>query len=383
MSKLFYRDLQIGILGGGQLGRMLLQAAIDYNLHIHVLDPDSAAPCHLLAHHFTVGSLTDFDSVYRFGKNLDLITIEIENVNTDALAALEQEGKIIYPKVEVIRLIQNKIHQKEWMKKNDIPTSDFITIEHKAEISHFSHKLPFVQKLATGGYDGRGVQIIRTENEFENAFDAPSLLEDLVKIQKELAVIVARNEKGEISVFPSVEMVFHPTANLVEYLLCPAEIPQHIENEAKRIAIEVVEKMKYVGLLAVEMFWDENDKVLVNELAPRPHNSGHHSIRSCQTSQYEQHLRAILNLPLGSTEVLIPAAMLNLLGEDGFSGAVKYEGIEEGLGITGVYPHFYGKTTTKPFRKMGHVTILEADKAKMHEKIKAVQTKLRVISNEK
>jgi 5-(carboxyamino)imidazole ribonucleotide synthase len=265
-------------------------------------------------------------------------------------------------------------------EKNDIPTSDFVTIENKAEIHQFANKLPFVQKLATGGYDGRGVQIIRTENEFENAFDAPSLLEDLVKIQKELAVIVARNEKGEISVFPAVEMVFHPTANLVEYLLCPAEIPQHIENEAERIAIEVVEKMEYVGLLAVEMFWDENDKVLVNELAPRPHNSGHQTIRACQTSQYEQHLRAILNLPLGSTEVLVPAAMLNLLGEDGFSGPVKYEGIEEILEIPGVYPHFYGKTITKPFRKMGHVTILEADKAKMHEKIKAVQTKLRVIS---
>lgn len=382
MNKLFYRDLHIGILGGGQLGRMLLQAAIDYNLHIHVLDPDSAAPCSPLAHNFTVGSLTDFDSVYRFGEDLDLITIEIENVNTDALEALAKEGKTIYPSVEVIRLIQNKIHQKEWMKKNDIPTSDFVTIENKAEINHFKNKLPFVQKLATGGYDGRGVQIIRNESELEMAFDAPSLLEDLVKIQKELAVIVARNESGEISVFPSVEMVFHPTANLVEYLLCPAEIPQHIENDAKNLAIQVVKKMNFVGLLAVEMFWDENGNVLVNELAPRPHNSGHHTIRSCQTSQYEQHLRAILNLPLGSTEIFMPAAMLNLLGADGFSGPVKYQGIEEILKIEGVFPHFYGKKITKPFRKMGHVTILEKDKEKMHEKIRIVQNSLSVISEE-
>ncbi|MFN0204117.1 MAG: 5-(carboxyamino)imidazole ribonucleotide synthase [Bacteroidia bacterium] len=378
--KYFYRNLNVGILGGGQLGRMLLQAAIDFNLNIHVLDPDSQAPCRHLANDFVVGSLTDFDTVYQFGEDLDVITIEIENVNTEALEALEKEGKKVYPAVNVIRMIQNKCEQKKWLKENDLPTADFILVNNRKEIEAQAHRLPFVNKLASGGYDGRGVQVVKSATDFEKTFDAVGLIEDLVPIQKELAVIVARNPSGEMQTFPSVEMAFHPTANLVEFLFSPAEIPAEVEAEAREIAQKIVEKMEYVGLLAVELFWDTNGKLWVNELAPRPHNSGHHTIRCCETSQYEQHLRAILDLPLGNTDLLTPAAMLNLLGEEGHSGEVIYQGVEEALAFGGVYPHFYGKKITKPFRKMGHVTILAREKTALVNKVRKVQKTLKVVS---
>lgn len=380
--KYFYRDLNVGILGGGQLGRMLLQAAIDFNLHISVLDPDSHAPCLHLANDFTVGSLTDYDTVYRFGEDLDIITIEIENVNTAALAALEAEGKKVYPRTDIIKMIQNKCEQKKWLKDNDIPTSDFVVVNSRAEIEKYANRLPFVNKLASGGYDGRGVQVVKTSDDFNKTFDTYGLIENLVDIDKELAVIVARNPSGEIKTFPLVEMAFHPTANLVEFLFSPAEIPLHIEQEAQNIAKKIVEKMEYVGLLAVELFWDKAGKIWVNELAPRPHNSGHHTIRCCETSQYEQHLRAILDLPLGNTDLLTPAAMLNLLGAEGYSGNVVYKGVEEALALGGVYPHFYGKKLTKPFRKMGHVTILAREKEALVHKVRKVQQLLQVISDE-
>lgn len=380
-NKLFYRDLQIGILGGGQLGRMILQAAIDFNLQIHILDPDSAAPCSALTRNFSVGSLTDYETVYRFGEDLDVITIEIENVNVQALEDLALEGKKVYPQPHIIRMIQDKRRQKQWLAANGIPTSDFVLTENRGEVANFVARFPMVHKLGSGGYDGKGVEILRSENDLEKAFDLPSVLEDAVDIHKELAVLVARNEEGDISVFSVVEMVFHPTANLVEYLFSPADIPENIEKEAITIAERIVDKLNYVGLLAVEMFWDKAGKIWVNELAPRPHNSGHHTIRSCSSSQYEQHLRAILNLPLGSTKLLHPAAMLNLLGEDGFSGKVLYDGIEKALEIEGVYPHFYGKSNTKPFRKMGHVTILEDDRELLIAKVKKVQEILKVKSD--
>lgn len=380
MQKLFYRDLKIGVLGGGQLGRMMLQAAIDYNLYIEILDSDSRCPCSMLTRNFHLGYLTDYETVYRFGEDLDIITIEIENVNVNALEDLQKAGKTIYPQPHILRMIQDKRLQKQWMQDNEIPTSDFILTETKGDLKDHIHRLPAVHKLGSGGYDGRGVQILKEEGDIEKGFDAPSVLETLVPIEKELAVIVARNPQGETSVFPLVEMVFHPTANLVEYLMSPAEVPSHIETEAQDIAINIVNKLGYVGLMAVELFWDKAGKLWVNELAPRPHNSGHHTIRSCATSQYEQHLRAILGLPLGATNLLQPAAMLNLLGEEGNNGKVFYEGVEEALRIEGVYPHFYGKTHTKPFRKMGHVTILDENKTHLIEKVRKVQQILKVIS---
>lgn len=381
MQKLFYRDLKIGVLGGGQLGRMLLQAAIDYNLYIEILDSDSRCPCSMLTRNFHLGYLTDYETVYRFGEDLDMITIEIENVNVAALEALEKEGKMVYPQPHILRMIQDKRLQKQWLKDHNIPTSDFVLTEKKEDLISLTHRLPAVHKLGSGGYDGRGVQIIHNETDISKGFDAPSVLEDLVPIQKELAVIVARNPQGETSVFPLVEMVFHPTANLVEYLMSPAEVPFQIEVEAEAIAREIVNKLEYVGLMAVELFWDKAGKLWVNELAPRPHNSGHHTIRSCATSQYEQHLRAILGLPLGAPTLLHPAAMLNLLGEPEHSGKVFYQGVEAALKIEGVYPHFYGKTHTKPFRKMGHVTILDENKIHLIEKVRKVQDLLKVVTN--
>lgn len=379
-QKYFYRDLKIGILGGGQLGRMLLQAAIDLNLNIHILDPDSHAPCSALTRNFQVGSLTDYDTVYRFGEDLDLITIEIENVNVDALEALEKEGKTICPKPAVIRMIQDKCTQKQWFSQHKIPSAPYTITHTREEVVKQVNRFPLVQKLGKGGYDGRGVHILRTIGDLAKAFDEPSVLEECVEIEKEIAVLAARNAKGEVSVFPTVEMVFHPTANLVEYLFSPSDISQETEKEVVKIATDIVNKLDYTGLIAVEMFLDKNGRILVNELAPRPHNSGHHTIRSTATSQYEQHLRAILNLPLGSTQLLHPAAMLNLLGAEGYSGSVIYEGVEKALAIEGVFPHFYGKSITKPFRKMGHVTILEDNKQKLIEKVKSVQNILKVIS---
>lgn len=381
MQKLFYRDLKIGVLGGGQLGRMMLQAAIDYNLYIEILDSDSRCPCSMLTRNFHLGYLTDFETVYRFGEDLDMITIEIENVNVAALEALEKEGKTVYPQPHILRMIQDKRLQKQWFINNNIPTSSFVLTEKKEDLIALTHLLPAVHKLGTGGYDGRGVQVLRNEADISKGFDAPAVLEGLVDIQKELAVIVARNPQGETSVFPLVEMVFHPTANLVEYLMSPAEVPAAVAVEAEAIAVDIVNKLGYVGLMAVELFWGKEGKIWVNELAPRPHNSGHHTIRSCATSQYEQHLRAILGLPLGAPTLLHPAAMLNLLGEPGHSGKVFYQGVEEALAIEGVYPHFYGKTHTKPFRKMGHVTILDENKTHLIEKVRKVQEILKVVSN--
>ncbi len=379
-NKYFYRDLQIGILGGGQLGRMLLQAAIDFNLNIHILDPDSQAPCSALTKNFQVGSLTDFDTVYRFGEDLDIITIEIENVNVDALEKLESEGKKIYPAPATIRMIQDKCTQKQWFTQHKIPTAPYRITQNRNEVVREVNRFPLVQKLGKGGYDGKGVHILKSIGDLAYAFDAPSVLETCVEIQKEIAVIVARNLSGEIAVFPTIEMVFHPTENLVEYLFSPSELSEEEEKRVVSIATEIVKKLGYIGIMAVEMFLDKKGEILVNELAPRPHNSGHHTIRSNATSQYEQHLRAILNLPLGSTHPLHASAMLNLLGEPKYQGAVIYQGVEDALKIEGVYPHFYGKTHTKPFRKMGHVTILEKDKDTLIQKVKAVKETLRVIA---
>ena len=348
------KEFKIGVLGGGQLGRMLIQEAINLNLHIHIMDPDQNAPCASIAQTFTCAALTDFDAVIEFGKNKNLITVEIENVNIEALEALEKNGVQVYPQPHVLKTIKDKGTQKQFYKTNGIPTSPFELIQSANELTKASIKFPVVQKLRTGGYDGRGVQILK---DGQSSFDAPSIIENLIDFEKEISIIVARNDKGQVSTFPSVECEFNPEAHLVEFLFSPAEISHEIEKKAKEIASDVIEKLDMVGILAVEMFLTKSGDLLVNEIAPRPHNSGHHTIECCETSQFAQHLRAILGLPLGSTALIQPGAMINLLGEKGHTGTAIYEGLSELLNHTHVFPHLYGKEQTKPLRKMGHITI--------------------------
>jgi 5-(carboxyamino)imidazole ribonucleotide synthase len=378
VAKTFNQDFKLGILGGGQLGRMLIQSGIDFNFNFAILDPDQEAPCKSLAE-FYHGKLTDFDTVMKFGERCDIITIEIENVNTQALKELVKKGKKVFPQPEVIELIQDKRVQKSFYQDNNIPTANFILTESKADVLRLA-KLPVVNKLGKEGYDGRGVQMLRVKEDLQNAFDRPGLLEDLIDFEKEISVIVARNEKGEVETFPAVEMVFHPEQNLVEYLFAPAQISKTISQQADSIARSVIEKLEMVGLLAVEMFVTKTGEVLVNEIAPRPHNSGHQTIEANVTSQYEQHLRAITGLPLGKTDLLLPSAMVNLLGEPGFSGPARYQGFEELMNVKGVHVHLYGKTQTKPFRKMGHVTIVDPDMDSLKQKANFVKHTLKVIA---
>jgi 5-(carboxyamino)imidazole ribonucleotide synthase len=375
----FHQNFKLGILGGGQLGRMLIQSGIDFNIPFAVLDPDAHAPCSTLAE-FHTGKLTDFETVMRFGAACDVITIEIENVNTAALKELVRQGKKVYPQPGVIELIQDKRIQKAFYKDRHIPTAEFILTENAEEVKTNKHFIPAVNKLGREGYDGRGVQILRTEDDLRKAFDAPGLLEKLIDFEKEIAVIVARNEQGEIKSFPVVEMVFHPVQNLVEYLFAPAQLSHNVRQKAEEIAATIIRELNMVGLLAVEMFVTKTGEVLVNEIAPRPHNSGHQTIEGNVTSQYEQHLRAILNLPLGDTRLTTPSAMVNLLGEAGHTGTARYEGLEVVMGMSGVHIHLYGKQITKPFRKMGHVTILDHDLENLKKKVAFVKSTLKVIT---
>ncbi|HEY1024378.1 MAG TPA: 5-(carboxyamino)imidazole ribonucleotide synthase [Sphingobacteriaceae bacterium] len=376
--KAFYGDLRLGILGGGQLGRMLIQEAINYNVTTHVLDPDPDAPCKNLCDRFETGSLTDFETVYNFGKKADLITIEIEKVNVDALQKLEDEGVAVYPQPRVIRLIQDKGLQKQFFKQNDIPSAPFQLIGTKDDLTKCGVAFPFIQKLRKDGYDGRGVCKITSEADFEKAFSAPSLVEEWIDFEKEISVIVARNDNGQIKAFPCVEMEFNPEANLVEFLISPSTLDQHILLKAEQLAVRVADCLKITGLLAVEMFLTKSGDILVNEVAPRPHNSGHQSIEGNKASQFEQHLRAIFNLPLANTSALGNAVMINVLGEPGFEGLADYEGLNEILKLDGVYVHLYGKKFTKPFRKMGHVTVVDEDREKAIEKARFVQQTLKV-----
>ena len=358
MQSIWYGDqFKLGVIGGGQLGRMLIQETINYNIHVFTLDPDANAPCKSIAHGFTVGSLTDFDTVYNFGQQLDVITVEIENVSIEALEKLEKEGKKVFPQPAVLKIIQDKGLQKQFYQEHGIPTLPFYLINDRSEIKKFEEEFPFMQKMRKGGYDGKGVTALRSMNDIETAFDVPSVLEKFVDFQKELAVIVARNEKGETAVYPTVECEFSTEANLVEFLFAPADITPEIEAKAKELAIQIIEQLGMVGILAVEFFLSKQGELYVNEIAPRPHNSGHHTIECNRTSQFEQHLRSVLNLPLGATDLIQPGVMINLLGEKGFEGQAIYQGLEEAMQISGVHPHIYGKETTKPFRKMGHVTI--------------------------
>ena len=358
---------------------MLVQSGIDFNISFAVLDPDAQAPCSTLTE-FSHGKLTDFDTVLKFGSTCDIITIEIENVNTSALKELVKRGKKVYPQPEIIELIQDKRQQKIFYQQNNIPTAEFLLVENAADVKKHESFLPAVNKLGREGYDGRGVQIMRTNEDLSKAFDAPGLLEKLIPFETEIAVIVARNERDEVKSFPPVEMIFHPVQNLVEYLFAPADLSSEILREADTIAKTIVQKLNLVGILAVEMFVTREGKVLVNEMAPRPHNSGHQTIEANGTSQYEQHLRSILNMPLGDTSLILPSAMVNLLGEPGFEGKAQYEGMEEVLKLSGVHIHLYGKRITKPFRKMGHVTIVDADLERLKKKAEFVKQTLKVIA---
>lgn len=376
----FYQDFKLGVLGGGQLGRMLIRSCVNFNVHTNVIDPDPNAPCSGIANEFVNGSLTDFDAVYNFGKSVDLLTIEIENVNIEALEKLESEGVKVYPQPAAIKIIQDKRIQKQFYVDNDIPTADFVLTDDAVAVKQNSDFLPAFQKVGKGGYDGGGVQRLSSAEDLTKAFDAPSLLEKAVDFEKEIAVIVSRNSKGDVVAYPAVEMVFHPEYNLVDYLLSPARLNDDIEETAAEIAKKVIDKLDMVGILAVEMFVTKDGEILVNEVAPRPHNSGHQTINASYTSQYEQHLRAILNLPLGSTFTKKPSAMVNLLGEEGYTGMADYEGLDEALAIDGVNLMLYGKKITKPHRKMGHITIIGDDYRSLEEKVEKVKELIKVKS---
>ncbi|MFT4739500.1 MAG: 5-(carboxyamino)imidazole ribonucleotide synthase [Marivirga sp.] len=378
MSQLFNTQKKIGVLGAGQLGRMLHQSAINLNIDLYMMDSSSDAPCASLIHNYTIGDLEDFDDVYKFGKQCEILTIEIEKVNIEALKLLQSEGVKVFPQPEVIEIIQDKRTQKQFYLDHHIPTAAFVLTERKEDIMNHLDMLPAVHKIGKGGYDGRGVQMVKEATDIEKAFNAPSLLEKMIPFEKEIAVIVARNESGETSAFPPVEMVFHPEHNLVEYLLSPAIVSKEQMVRAENLAMEVIEKLEMVGILAVEMFLLGNGELLVNEVAPRPHNSGHQSIEGNFTSQYDQHLRTILNLPLGDTRIKITSAMVNILGEEGFNGEAEYEGLSDVLAISGTHVHLYGKKVTKPFRKMGHVTITDPNLESLRKKIGQVKALLKV-----
>ena len=359
----FSSDFKLGILGGGQLGKMMLFDTRKFDIQTYVLDPSDEAPCKIACNKFFQGNLMDFQTVYNFGKQVDVLTFEIELVNLEALEKLESEGIKVFPSPKTLRLIQNKGVQKDFYSQNNIPTAAYQRFENldalKKEILNL--KLPFVWKCTEFGYDGTGVKIIRTLSDLDNLPNVECISEEMIPFKNELAVIVCRNPSGEIKTYPVVEMEFHPEANQVEYVICPARIDDKVAEKARAIALNVSEKFNHVGLLAVEMFQTENDEIIVNEVAPRPHNSGHHTIEASYTSQFENHLRAILNLPLGNTDSKVAGIMVNLVGEEGFSGDVIYENIETILGWNGVTPHIYGKKQTHPCRKMGHVTIVNSD----------------------
>ena len=380
----FSSDFKLGILGGGQLGRMLLAETQKFDIHTSILENNKNAPCAEICNEFVVGDLLDFNAVYQFGKKVDILTIEIENVNLDALDKLEDEGVTIYPKPKDLRIIQSKARQKHFYVDNNISTAPFSHYTYLEELIHSyennSIAFPFVWKAARFGYDGNGVKIVRNLDDLASLPNVECITEELIPFKNELAVIVARNKDGETKTYPVVEMEFHPEANQVEYVLCPARIDSKVAEKAREVALKVVNELDFVGLLAVEMFQTIDDKILVNEVAPRPHNSGHYSIEASYTNQFEQHLRSILNLPLGNTESKVAGIMVNLVGEEGFSGAVVYQNIAEILKINGVTPHIYGKKETRPFRKMGHVTIVNSDINKARKIAQKVKETIRVIS---
>ena len=355
----------IGILGGGQLGKMLLNTTRQWDLQTKVMDPSTEAPARIACNHFVQGDLMDYQTVVDFGKEVDVLTIEIENVNADALATLEQQGVKVYPQAAVLKVIQNKCHQKQFYQKNKIPTAPFQLFNSKEELKDAVGRglisFPFVWKSESMGYDGYGVQIVRSNQNLEEIKEGACMAEELVAIEKELGIIVCRSPKGETRCYPCVEMEFHPEANQVEYVLSPARISKEVAKKAEEIALAVSKAFQHVGLLAVELFLTKDGEIWVNEVAPRPHNSGHYSIEASYTSQFEQHIRALLDLPLGNTANKVSGVMVNLVGKEGHNGPVHYKNIEHILAIEGVNPHIYGKKETRPFRKMGHITIVNKE----------------------
>ncbi len=377
------QNLKLAILGGGQLGRMLIQKAIDYDIQTYVLDKDSDCSCRSLCTQFTQGDINNYDMVLNFGRSADVITIEIEHVNVDALEKLESLGKKVYPQSSVIRTVQDKGLQKLFYEKHKIPSASFFLTESRNGIIARAPKFPFVQKLRKSGYDGKGVVIIRSAKDMDKTFDAPCVVEEMADIEKEISILVTRNIKGAVAIFPAVELVFNKEANLVDYLFSPANITEQQFQEASQIAQKIIETLNMVGLLAVEMFISKDGKITVNEIAPRPHNSGHQTIEANISSQYEQHIRAIVGMPPGSTKILSPSAMLNLLGEQGFDGEVHYEGMEEAMKMEGVSFHLYGKKITRPFRKMGHVTVLGSTLDEALKKVQQVKKLVKVLTESK
>ena len=384
MMGFFSTSKTIGILGGGQLGKMLLNTTRQWDINTHVLDPSPEAPARIACNLFVQGDLMDYQTVMEFGKNVDVLTIEIENVNSEALIDLEKQGVQVYPQGRVLKIIQNKYRQKEFYKKNRIPTSGFEFFESKEALKDAVARgfvsFPFVWKSESMGYDGYGVKMIRSNQDLETISEGGCLAEDLVTIHKEIGVIVCRRPSGETVSYPSVEMEFHPTANQVEYVLSPARISNQIEKKAQEIARQVSEAFQHVGLLAVELFVTKEGDIWVNEVAPRPHNSGHFSIEASYTSQFEQHIRALLDLPLGSTQNKVSGVMVNLVGSENHQGPVRYKNIEHIMAIEGVNPHIYGKKETRPFRKMGHITIVNESLEIARQIAEQVKETIEVIS---
>jgi 5-(carboxyamino)imidazole ribonucleotide synthase len=372
--------LNIGILGGGQLGRMLLQAAANYPVRTYVLENDPDCPAAHLCHNFSLGDIKNFNHVYDFGKGLDALTIEIESVNVEALERLESEGVKVYPRPSALRIIRNKILQKQFYKENDIPSAPFKITENREDLKKFSDFLPAVHKLASGGYDGRGVQSIDHERDLGKGFDEPSVLERRVEISKEISQIIAVGTTGKTAIYPAVEMIFNPQLNLLDYQLSPAELPQQTLWRIEAIALKVVKDLKSPGIFAVELFIEKNGDILVNETAPRVHNSGHHTIEANYSSQFDMLWRIMLGYPLGNPKHIVHAAIVNLIGSDNYSGPAVYEGLDEVLKMENVFLHLYGKTETRPGRKMGHATILSPEKSDLVFKAKAIRQKFKITS---
>lgn len=375
----FSKSYRLGILGGGQLGRMFIQEAINYNIDVHIMENDESAPSFSICSNFTKGDITDYEAVMRFGSTLDVLTVEIENVNIQALYALEKKGVRVFPQPHILEIIKDKGLQKQFYFDNNIPTSSFELLDENTSSEVLKEKLPFVMKLRTGGYDGRGVEVMQTEADLAQRFTEPAIAESFVPFEKELSIIVARNEDGEVAVYPTVECEFNEV-NLVSYLFSPADVSTETEMLAQKIALDVINKLDMVGILAVELFLMKNGDILVNEVAPRPHNSGHHTIECNITSQFEQHLRSILNLPLGSTEMTRFGAMLNILGSQGYTGKAIYKGIEESIALSGVHIHLYGKENTKPNRKMGHITVAGSNMVTVKKIANQLKGKIEVVS---
>lgn len=384
MEQVITSDFKLGIISGGQLGKMLALAASNWDIQTHALDPLKECPSATVCTYFSQGDVLNYDDVMAFGEKVDMIALEVENVNVDALLELKSKGKAIFPDPEILKIIQDKGLQKQFYEKHKLPTAPFQLYNNEQEIKDAfvqgRLELPFVQKIRTAGYDGKGVKLVKTKSDVDDLLKGPSVVEELSDIDKEISVIVARSTKNEVKCFPAVEMVFNESANLVEQLICPANISSKIEEEAARLALLIVEKMQFQGILAVEMFLTKAGDLVINEVAPRPHNSGHHTIEGAITSQYEQYLRAILGFPLGDTSIKLPSVMINLLGEPGYSGKAKYEGIMESMKLAGVNIHIYGKKDTRPFRKMGHVTVVDKDINKAIEKADQVKNQLKVIA---